>query len=521
MSEGGSSMQVGIAVRKNEYYDSVFLMGINKQLSETPGVEQTAVVMATNANKRLLAEIGIAGPEIDSATANDLVVAVLSRSGNVTEDVIDSLDEALRSMAAKSPASDVRTLRAGFEQRPDANLAVFSIPGDYVADEAGKALEVGMNVFIFSSNVPLERELELKQIGEGKGLLVMGPDCGTSILNGIGIGFANAVRRGTIGAVGPSGTGLQEFTSQVHNAGGGISHAIGTGSNDLSDAIGGLTTLAAMRLLDADPDTELIAIIAKPPGAETLAALRAQTVAFTKPLIGCFLGLNQSLVGEFEPFQLARTIDEASDMALTAAGIAGAEAVPQDRESEQDLAKAAVAGWSDEQRYLRGVFAGGTFCYQSQQILQDAGIDVYSNSPIQTELKLDHPDISRQHTLVDMGDEHYTLGKLHPMIDAAERAKRILAEAADPDVAILLLDFILGYNAASDPVGDLMESLQEAMAIRRNRGGDLTIVASVCGTKQDPQDMDLQIEMLKECGVLVFPSNARATAFCRRLLGQV
>ncbi len=518
MSESESSMHAGIAVRKNQYYDSVFLMGINKHLSEAPGVEQTAVVMGTDANKRLLADIGIAGPEIDSATPNDLVVAVLSRSGNVTEGVINSLDEALESMAAKSPASDARTLRAGFEQRPDANLAVFSIPGDYVADEAGKALEAGMNVFIFSSNVPLERELELKQMGQDKGLLVMGPDCGTSILNGVGIGFANAVRRGTIGAVGPSGTGLQEFTTQVHNAGGGISHAIGTGSNDLSDAIGGLTTLAAIRLLEADPGTELIAVITKPPGAETLAALQAQTKAFTKPLIGCFLGLNRSSVGGFDPFQLARTIDEASGIALTAAGIAGAKEVLQDRESEHDLAKAAVAAWSDEQRYLRGIFAGGTFCYQSQQILRDAGIDVYSNSPIQPGLKLDHPDISRQHTLVDMGDEHYTLGKLHPMIDAAERAKRILAEAEDPEVAILLLDFIFGYNAASDPVGDLMDSLQEAKAIRSKRGGDLTIVASVCGTEQDPQDMDLQIEMLKECGVLVFPSNARATAFCQRLL---
>jgi len=513
-----SSLHVGIAVRQNQYYDSVFLMGINKHLSESPGVEQTAVVMGTDANKLLLAEIGIAGPEIDAATPGDLVVAVISHVEDVTEGVINGLDETLMAIASKSPASDLRSLQAGLEQRPDANLAVFSIPGDYVADEAEKGLEAGMNVFIFSSNVPVERELELKQIGQEKQLLVMGPDCGTSILNGVGIGFANAVRRGTIGAVGPSGTGLQEFTTQVHNAGGGISHAIGTGSNDLSDVIGGLTTLEAMRLLEGDPGTELIAVIAKPPGPQTLPALQEQTKAFTKPLIGCFLGLDQSSEGKFEPFRLARTIDEAGRMALEAAGISGA--IQQNGEYGSDQVDAVVAGWTDGQKYLRGVFAGGTFCYQSQQILRDAGVDTYSNSPLQHELKLAHPDDSRKHTLVDMGDEHYTLGALHPMIDATQRAKRILVEAADPEVAILLLDFIFGYNAASDPVGDLMEALQEAKAIRRDRGGALTIVASVCGTKVDPQDIQLQIDMLKESGVHVFSSNVRATAFCSALLGQ-
>ncbi len=513
-------MASGFVIRKNQYYDSVFLMGINKILSEAPGVEQTTVLIGTEANKRLLADIGVADPEIDAADPNDLIVAVIAESTAVVEDVINGFDETLKAMVARSPVSNIRTLEAGISHRPDANLAVFSIPGEYVADEARKALESGLNVFIFSSNVPLEEELELKQIGKANSLLVMGPDCGTSIIRGLGIGFTNAVRRGTIGVLGPSGTGLQEFTSQVHNSGGGISHAIGTGGNDLSDRIGGLTTLAAMQVLEADPQTEVIAIIAKPPGAKTLASLVGQAKRFTKPLIGCFLGTGKESARKYEPIQWSYTIDDAVELALRAVHVVPKEAAELEAGWGRKLVEAARAGWSTEQKYLRGVFAGGTFCYQAQQILRDAGIPIYSNSPIEFDFKLEDPDISCAHTMVDMGDEHYTSGKPHPMIDGTERAKRIVAEAEDPSVAILLLDFIFGHNASNDPVGELMEALQQAKAVRTEAGGELTIVASVCGTREDLQDIDLQIKMLKECGAFVFHSNARAAAFCRRLLDR-
>ncbi len=517
---GSKEMASGFVIRENQYYDSVFLMGINKVLSKAPGVEQTAVLLGTEANKRLLADIGFASPEIDAAQPNDMIVAVIAESAAVVEEVINGFDKTLKAMVARSPVSNIRTLEAGMSYKPDANLAVFSIPGEYVANEARKALESGLNVFIFSSNVPLEEELELKQIGKARNLMVMGPDCGTSIIRGLGIGFFNAVRRGTIGVVGPSGTGLQEFTSQVHNAGGGISHAIGTGSNDLSAGIGGLTTLSAMQALEADPQTEVIAIIAKPLGAKTLASLVDQAKGFTKPLVGCFLGSGKESAGKYEPIQWAYTIDDAVELALRAARIAPKEVAELERGGEGELVVAARANWSPEQKYLRGVFAGGTFCYQAQQILGDAGIQIYSNSPIESDFMLEDPDISRAHTVVDMGDEHYTVGKPHPMIDSTERAKRILVEAADPSVAILLLDFIFGYNASNDPVGELLGALQKAKTMRSKVGGELTIVASVCGTNEDHQDIGLQIKMLNELGAFVFHSNALATAFCRRLLDR-
>jgi succinyl-CoA synthetase alpha subunit len=347
----------------------------------------------------------------------------------------------------------------------------------------------------------------------------MGPDCGTSILNGVGIGFANVVRRGSIGVVGPSGTGLQEFTTQVHNAGGGISHAIGTGSNDLSDAIEGLTTLAALRRLDDDPGTEVIAIVSKPPGKAALEKIGAVARTIDKPLIGCFLGSKRE-ASEDDGVIQASTIDKAAELALSAAGIQPGESKGDRTHAPKRELEAIRATWPTDARYLRGIFAGGTFCYQAQHILQEAGLSVYSNGPIHKKFKLDDPDVSREHSMIDMGDEHYTLGKPHPMIDGTERGKRIVKEAADPSVAILLLDFILGYNASNDPVGELFESLRQAQALHRKTGGELTIVASVCGTADDSQDIGLQVEMLEENGVIVFSSSAQAVHFCLELLDQ-
>src|SRR5574339_39948 len=238
-------MATGFVVRKNQYYDSVFLMGISKRISDVQGVRQNAVLMGSDTNKGLLSSIGIQDAKIDAAQPNDLIVGIVAESEQVVSNVLEKLDEYLMGGVLVSATSNPHSLEEGLSQKPNANLAVISVPGEYAAHEAHKALESGLNVFLFSDNVPTRDELELKQFAAEKHLLVMGPDCGTAIIGGVGIGFANVVRRGPIGAIGVAGTGLQEFTSQVHNAGSGISHAIGTGGHDLSDQIGGLTTFAA------------------------------------------------------------------------------------------------------------------------------------------------------------------------------------------------------------------------------------------------------------------------------------
>jgi FdrA protein len=511
-------MPNGYIIRKNQYYDSVFLMGISKRLSDIPGVQQNAVLMGSETNKGLLASIGIHDTQIDSALPNDLVVAVIADTPQIVSDALGKLDEFLLGGVQTATTSNPHSLDEGLVQKPNANLAVISIPGEYAAREARKALDAGLNVFLFSDNVSMEDELALKQFAAEKKLLVMGPDCGTSVIGGVGIGFANVVRKGSIGAIGAAGTGLQEFTSQVHNAGFGISHAIGTGGHDLSDQIGGLTTLAVLDALEADSQTKVIVVISKPPGAKTLTRLIERFRVCTKPIVGCFLGTHPETKTTGAAYQRAPTIDDAVRLAIQSTGGKTASSDSSFTSEELEWISREKAAWGHGQKYLRGVFAGGTFCYQSQQIFRDAKIAVHSNAPLDKNDKLQDSTRSVEHSLVDMGSDEFTLGKPHPMIDGTLRKQRILAEARDPQTAVLFLDFILGYNASMDPVGELLDAILEARQIVKNRGGNLSVVASVCGTEGDPQGVKLQIKMLKDAGVIVFNSNAKAAAFCCELI---
>jgi succinyl-CoA synthetase alpha subunit len=511
-------MPSGFVIRKNQYYDSVFLMGISKRISDLPGVQQNAVLMGSETNKGLLASIGIREPQIDSAQPNDLVVAVIADSPQIVKDALGKLDEYLLGGVQAASPSNPHSLEEGLAQKPDANLVVISVPGEYAAREARKALEAGLNVFLFSDNVSIEDEISLKQFATGKKLLVMGPDCGTSLIGGVGIGFANVVRKGAIGAIGAAGTGLQEFTSQINNAGLGISHAIGTGGHDLSDQIGGLTTFAALDALEADSQTKVIVVISKPPGTKTLARLTERFKNCKKPVIGCFLGVDPAASNNSTAYQPAFTIDDAVRLAIKSAGGESASNDFSFTPEERERMSREKTAWDSKQKYVRGLFAGGTFCYQSQQILRNGGISNYSNAPLDSKYKLQDSNRSVEHSLVDMGSDEFTLGKPHPMIDGTLRKQRILSEARDPEMAILFLDFIFGYNASLDPVGELLDAILEARQIAKNRGGHLSVVASVCGTDGDPQGVNLQLKMLKDAGVIVFRSNARAASFCCELL---
>jgi FdrA protein len=509
-------MASGFVILKNQYYDSVFLMRLAKNLNDEPGVEQSAALMATENNKSLLAEIGITGNEIQSAAPNDLIVALVANDQAQVDQLLSEVDERLHRTSEGKVQTRLTTLESAVEAQPNLNLAVISVPGPHAARQARKALENGLHVFLFSDNVTVEQEIEIKLLAQEKGLLVMGPDCGTSILGGKGIGFANVVRRGPVGVVGASGTGIQEFTSLVHQAGSGISHAIGTGSHDLSDQVGGITTLMGLKVLQADPNTKIIAIVSKPAGPKTLSAILQQIQANPKPVVACFLGLQQRLENVGENFHQAKSLDDAADLVLSLIN----HTIPAQLENKrlpELLAKESQA-WLPQQRYLRGLFAGGTFCFQAQQILRDAGILTYSNAPLDKRYWLSDPETSLEHSLVDMGDDHFTQGKPHPMIDASQRARRIREEAKDPEAAILLLDIILGYVSSPDPAGDLYEAIRDARQTAADRGGHLTVVASVCGTSQDPQNLERQIAILKNAGAIVFQSNARAAAFCVDLM---
>lgn len=510
-------MASGFVIRKNQYFDSVFLMSINKRLAEIKGVQKTAVLMGSEKNKQLIAELGFRDSQIEAAQANDLIVAVVAETEQAVKNAIDRLDELLQSSLEGVTRSHLHTLEEGLREKPNANLAVISVPGEYAGQEALKALEAGLHTFIFSSNVSIEDEIALKQFGLKKGLIVMGPDCGTSLIGGVGIGFANVIRRGNIGVIGAAGTGLQEFTSQVHNAGFGISHAIGTGTHDPSDEVGGITTLMALDALETDPSTKVIVFISKPFGKQTFYRLLNRVERCKKPVVGCFLGLDNPPENIPAHMRLASTIDEVVQLAIGQISDKPISGFGFTVEEEMRL-WAERARWSPEQRYLRGLFAGGTLCYQAQQILRMAGIPVYSNAPLDRQYRLANPNLSVEHTLVDLGDDYYTLGKPHPMIDGTIRRQRILQEGQDPEMAILLLDFILGFNASTDPVGEVLDAIIEAQELARRRGGNLTVVASICGTDQDPQDRAMQKQLLEQAGIITFDSGAKAASFCAKLL---
>ncbi len=510
-------MAAGFRIRKNQYFDSVFLMQVAQRLSGEPGIEQAIALMGTEKNRCLLADLGFGSPEIMSAEANDLVVALIGASPADVQPVLDNLDNWLLRKPAQVSKTVVRTLDEARSRQPHTNLVVISVPGSYAAGETRKALERGLNVFLFSDNVSVDDELTLKKYAQERGLIVMGPDCGTAIVAGIGLGFANVVRRGPIGVIGAAGTGLQEFTSLVHQNGSGISHAIGTGGRDLSDAIGGITTFRALEALEADPKTAVIVLLSKPPGQMTLNRLVERLNQCTKPVVACFLGIRRYPSERDIRFTAARTLDEAVAIAVQATSGKTWADPGMDSERHQALIAKERARMQPGQKYIRGIFAGGTFCYQAQQIMRDGGLVVHSNAPLDGMLMLSDPSRSAEHTLIDLGADEFTQGRPHPMIDASLRRARILEEAQDPQVAVLLLDFVLGYNASLDPVGDLLESILTARHMVSERGGYLSVVASVCGTDGDVQDIRAQSAALDQAGIVVVPSSAQAALLSREI----
>lgn len=504
-----------VAIRRNRYFDSVFLMAVARRLGEQSGVSAAAAVMGTPANIQALIEMGFSERELNAAGPNDLVVA-LEGVEEAVRSLADNLEEWLRRPKMQLSGEAAISFDDALSRQGNSNLAVISVPGEYAAREAYYALDHGLSVFLFSDHVSVEDEVALKLKARDAGLIVMGPDCGTALIAGTGVGFANAVRRGPVGVVASSGTGLQEFTCLVHRAGSGISHGLGTGSRDLSDEVGGLSTLAAIDALEADPRTAAIVVISKPPGKETLQRVAGRLDECSKPAAACFLGLSPDSVAGDLRFETCSTLD---DLAGAALRFVGAQSGTVESASDAfGLASDEAQKMAASQRFVRGLFAGGTFCYQSQQVFRDAGVVGYSNAPLEGMLMLPDGNVSREHSLIDMGADEFTVGTPHPMIDATQRVRRIGVEAQDSTVAVLLLDIILGYNASSDPAGDLAEAISSAKTSAMKDGRYLSVVASVCGTDGDPQGVESQERILREAGVIVFPSNVRATGFARDII---
>jgi FdrA protein len=484
-------------------------MQLQRGLVALPGVEDAGVVMGTPANKDVLAQSELLTAEAQAAGADDLVVAVRATDAAVADAAIAEIDALLARKASHSSDFRPRSIETAVQMAPGARWLLVSVPGRFAAAVARQGLDHGRHVFLYSDNVSLEDEVNLKQSAAKRGLLVMGPDCGTAIVNGVGLGFANAVRRGPIGVVGASGTGLQLVTTRIHQLGSGISHALGTGGRDLAEPVGAITALQGLELLSRDLQTRVIVIVSKPPAPVIAERLIAAARAAGKPVVIDFIGYRAA-----QPLQddvyFAHTLDEAAELAVELAGIEDAPVAP-----------APLPPFAQSQRWLRGVFSGGTLAYEAQLLLQDFVPSVWSNAPLSKAHKLPNGLHSHEHSIVDLGEDEFTIGRLHPMLDNEFRIKRILQEAADPAVAVLLVDVVLGFGAHPSPATELAPALAQARSLASAAGRHLEIVAVVVGTDADPQGLDAQIAQLAEAGVQVATSNEeairRAGALVRRL----
>ncbi len=481
-------------VRAGLFLDSVVLMQISRSLASVEGVEDAALMMATPANLDILSDAGLLAATRPAAGPGDLLIAVRAGDPASAEAALARAAERLEKplvVAADGDSFRPRTLQGAARICLEANLALISVPGDFAGSEAHKALRAGLNVMIFSDNVPLEEEIALKREARDRQLIVMGPDCGTAIIGGVPLAFANRVPRGDIAIVGASGTGIQEVSSLIARNGGGISHAIGVGGRDLSEPVAGISTLTALEWLESDASTAHVVILSKPP-ADSVASQILETVASSsKTFTVCFLGArNVSLPANAT---LARTLKGAAADAL------GEQRAPVPFDSGQ-LARPVVG---DRQR-ICGLFSGGSLSAEAQVVLIDRGHAVTSNAPVPGAGAVSKG--SAVHELIDLGDDAYTRGRPHPMIDPAVRDEPLIAALADPGVGVILLDVVIGYGAHADPAGHLAGLLEAHW-----RSGPL-VVASVTGTDADPQGWSRQTSSLTRAGVLVAPSNADAAA---------
>jgi len=488
-------------IRQGAYFDSVVLMQLQRALSELPGVRDAGVVMATPANLVLLAQNDLLPDRIDPAP-EDLLIVVRADDQTPAESALEQVDELLaRRRTLQAGQYRPRSLKAAVEMLPQAEWILISVPGRYAGGVAREALDLGRNVFLYSDNVPLQQEVELKQSAAGQGLLLMGPDCGTAIVNGVGFGFANRVRRGSIGLVGASGTGMQVIAARIHQRGAGLSHALGTGGRDLSSAVGGISALHCLDLLASDPETKVIALVSKPPDPEVASAVLQRAWSAGKPVVVNFIGhpAPAQRLGEVHfTNSLSATADLAVEILEHPAGArTDHRATPR----------------PNHRSYLRGLFSGGTIAQEALRGLQTLLYPVYSNL---AEPRLADPLVSQGHTLLDLGGDEFTVGRLHPMLDNDLRIRRLRREAADPQVALILLDLVLGVGAHPDPVAELAPAIEQARA-----AGEIELGVILIGTDEDPQEKELQKSRLIEAGAQVFEETGQAVNFAAGRLAEV
>ena len=515
---------VKLDIKPNTYYDSVTLMIISKDLKKLDGVEEALVGMGTDLNRELAHNLGINSPEFETVTPNDFFVAVKCDSDEVMAAALAKVEEMLNKKKENSAMNYYPpTLSSALKMDDQLNMAVISVPGKYAAEVAQSCLDKDINVMLFSDNVTIDEEKRLKECAASKGLLMMGPDCGTAIINNVPLAFANVVKPGDIGIVGASGTGTQEVSSLIDQFGGGCSQVLGTGGRDLKLEIGGIMMTLGLDALINDPMTKVITLISKPPAEEIADKILKQAAGAGKPVVVCFIGGDPAQV---EKYGLTAACS-LEDTARKAVAFSKGEK-PVDftgftaPEAEIDkLAADEAAKFASTQKYIRGLYTGGTLCDESMKLLtKDLG-GIHSNIPLSPEFKLADVNKSVENTCLDYGDDDFTRGRPHPMIDPSLRAERVVAESLDPSTAVILADCVIGYGSHPNPAEDLCDAIKKAKANAEKDGRYISAVVAVCGTEGDPQCLSKTQQQLREAGAIVMPSNAQAARFSEKILANI
>lgn len=511
-------------VKKNSYYDSVVLMQVTKDLKKLDDIQEVIVGMGTELNKELAQNLGLLTDEISNTGPNDFFVTLKGEESINMDEILNKIKEFLnkKNTAEDEDYSPV-TLKSALKVLPEANLAIFSIPGEYAFGEVKKALESDLHVMLFSDNVSIEEEKELKMIAQEKGLLMMGPDCGTAIINNVPLAFANVVKPGDIGIVGASGTGTQEVSVLIDKLGGGVSQVIGTGGRDLKEEIGGIMMLMGIEALEQDDSTKVILLISKPPSDSVAKKILEKVKDCKKPVVIDFIGGNREMIESYGAIACISLEDAAHKAVSISKGEKTKDFVgfTLDDKAVETIIENELSKYKENQKYLRGLYTGGTLADEAMTYLNDVLDGVYSNKPKSPEYKLKNVFKSERNTVIDLGEDEFTVGKPHPMIDPSSRAERMKNEGEDEEVAIILMDMVLGYGAHNDPAGEMIDSIKYAKEIVASKGGHLTVIASICGTEGDPQNYEETEKKLKESGVIIMPSNSQAVQLASKIMQRL
>lgn len=507
-------MDIFVHIERGRYVDSLETLFATMVLNEQPGIRDGLAGMCNESFTDVARDMGVLSPELASATAADYVIVARAESRERFEAALAAVEEQAFASGAQAQELSCATSTDAARNRPDANLCSIAVPGEYALAEVKRALNAGLHCVVFSNNVPLEDEREMKELAREKGLLCMGPDCGVANINGAALVLASVNKRGPFGICGASGTGIQHVAALLHAAGSGVSQTIGTGGNDLKGPVGGIMMHMGIDALEADPETEYIILISRKPDERVMAGLLERIRGLKKPCVALFMGSERERV-EASGAIWARDLD---DCAVKALALIGRECGLETDEQLHKLAAAAAEGMAPEQKYVRGAFSGGTYMDEAMQVLEGELGGIWSNAPLRPELKLPDSYVSRGNCCVDYGEEEFTLGRPHPAIDPGVRKPAILREAADPETAVILLDFILTPPGHMDPAGFVLDDIREANRLAAERGGRIAFVASVLGTDADFQDLHEQQRKLRQAGVVVCSTNCAAAKVAAEII---